>query len=65
MATRKKKVEPVFYPKFTQGTHLIVIEYEDGSTELYWDDEELAREVREVTSEIREAAPWVIKKGKE
>lgn len=52
MATRKKKEQPVFYPKFTQGTHLIVIEYEDGSTELYWDDEALEHEVREAIESV-------------
>ena len=54
MVTRKKTSEPkktkkVVYPKVTEGTHLIVVEYEDGKTELIWDDEALEREVREAT----------------
>jgi hypothetical protein len=52
MATRKKKTESVVYPKITQGTHLIVIEEEDGTTELIWDDEALAREVREAIASV-------------
>ena len=47
----KKKTESTVYPKVTQGTHLIVIEYEDGKTELIWDDEALAREVHEATKD--------------
>ena len=34
------------WPKISQGTHLTVRTYEDGRTELIWDDEALAREVR-------------------
>ena len=53
MATRKKKkTESVVYPKITQGTHLIVIEEEDGTTELIWDDEALAREVHEAIASV-------------
>jgi hypothetical protein len=36
-----------FWPKVNIGSHLTVIEYEDGKTELIWDDEALARDVRE------------------
>ena len=49
MATRKKKLENVDsggWPKIQQGTHLIVKTFEDGSTELIWDDEALLAEVR-------------------
>lgn len=61
MATRKKKntviesadiaemvnVPSGGWPKMNQGTHLTVKTFEDGHTELVWDDEALAREVRE------------------
>ena len=53
MATRKKKVEELVnvpsngWPKMNQGTHLTVKTFEDGHTELVWDDEQLAKEVRE------------------
>ena len=52
MATRKKKDPgtlsglPKDYPYVTIGTHLIVTEYEDGRTELTWDDEALLQEVK-------------------
>jgi hypothetical protein len=54
MATRKKKTEELSpnvesggWPKMQQGTHLTVKTFEDGSTELVWDDEQLLKEVRE------------------
>jgi hypothetical protein len=50
MATKKKTT----YPKVTVGTHLTVTEYEDGRTELVWDDKQLLKEVREA---IKSAAP--------
>lgn len=49
MATRKKKdanVPAGGWPKITQGTHLTVKTFEDGRTELVWDDEALLNEVR-------------------
>jgi hypothetical protein len=50
MATRKKKeignVPSGGWPKITQGTHLTVKTFEDGKTELIWDDEALLSEVR-------------------
>jgi hypothetical protein len=54
MATRKKKLENVpsgGWPIVTQGTHLIVKTFEDGHTELIWDDEALLNEIREATAE--------------
>jgi hypothetical protein len=50
MATRKKKEANVplgGWPKIQQGTHLTVKTFEDGRTELQWDDEQLLKEVRE------------------
>jgi hypothetical protein len=46
MATRKKKTDDV-WPKITKGTHLTVTTYENGRTELAWDDKALRREIRE------------------
>lgn len=61
MATRKKKelsnVPSGGWPKIVQGTHLTVKTFEDGHTELVWDDDALLAEVRaaiasaEVTAE--------------
>jgi len=58
MATRKKKTDKEQlsntpsngWPKINQGTHLTVKTFEDGHTELIWDDEQLLKEVIEVTS---------------
>jgi malate synthase len=52
MATRKKKIEkPVNmpaggWPQINQGTHLTVKTFEDGRTELVWDDAALLNEVK-------------------
>lgn len=45
MATQKKKSDA--WPKVVVGSHLTVTTYENGKTELLWDDEALARDVRE------------------
>ena len=34
------------WPKITVGSHLTVYTFEDGRTELVWDDEQLLKEVR-------------------
>lgn len=53
MATRKKKIEETpnvdnrGWPKIQQGTHLTVKTFEDGRTELVWDDEQLLKEVQD------------------
>jgi hypothetical protein len=55
MATRKKKLENVSsggWPKISQGSHLTVKTFEDGRTELVWDDEQLLKEVREATASV-------------
>lgn len=41
------------YPYVTIGTHLTVIEYENGKTELKWDDEALLRDVRNAIASIK------------
>ena len=35
------------WPKITQGSHLTVKTFEDGRTELIWDDDVLLNEVRD------------------
>lgn len=56
MATRKKKdkIQSVSesWPKVTQGSHLTVTEYEDGSVDMVWDDEALARDVRNAIASL-------------
>ena len=40
------------WPQISQGTHLTVKTFEDGSTELVWDDEQLLKEVREAIASV-------------
>jgi len=51
MATRKKKTDDT-WPKITIGSHLTVTTYENGRTELKWDDEALARDVAEALAGV-------------
>jgi regulator of sigma D len=41
-----------FWPKVEIGTHLAVIQYEDGTYEMYWDDDKLLEEVREAIASV-------------
>jgi hypothetical protein len=53
MATKKlKNVASEGWPKISQGTHLTVKTFEDGRTELIWDDEQLLKEVKEATASV-------------
>ena len=47
------------WPIISQGTHLTVKTYEDGSTELIWDDEQLLKEVREALASVKTVKPAV------
>jgi type IV secretory pathway VirD2 relaxase len=56
MATKKlKNVEANGWPKINQGSHLTVKTFEDGSTELIWDDEALMRDVQEAIASVASA----------
>ena len=75
MATRKKKTTVIEsadvaemsnksssgWPKISQGTHLTVKTFENGHTELIWDDEALLSEVRTAieSAELAEMKPAV------
>lgn len=57
MATTRKKKETVNvpsggWPVINQGTHLTVKTFEDGRTELVWDDEALLNEVRAAIASV-------------
>lgn len=60
MATRKKKVNPdltgvtelINEKRVVKGSHLTVTTHPDGRTELEWDDEALARDVREAIASV-------------
>lgn len=55
MATKKlKNVASEGWPKISQGTHLTVKTFEDGRTELVWDDEQLLKEVKEATASVKQ-----------
>ena len=41
------------YPIVTKGSHLTVTTYEDGRTELEWDDEALMRDVQEAIAGVQ------------
>ena len=42
------------WPKMNQGTHLTVKAFEDGRTELIWDDEQLLKEVQEAIASVEQ-----------
>lgn len=66
MATRKKKLENIpsgGWPIINQGTHLTVKTFEDGSTELIWDHDQLLKEVREAIASV-DSVEIKPKKGK-
>jgi len=54
MATKKKLAnQPANgWPKISQGTHLTVKTFEDGSTELIWDHDQLLKEVQEAIASV-------------
>lgn len=46
--TKSSKIKSTeVWPKVVKGSHLTVTTFENGQTELVWDDEALAKEVRE------------------
>ena len=58
MATKKpKNVASNGWPKINQGTHLTVKTFEDGSTELIWDDEALLKEVQDAILKAESVIP--------
>jgi hypothetical protein len=67
MARKKIQLAEVnSLPIVTKGSHLTVTTYPDGRTELEWDDEALAREVREAirSVELANMKPAVRAKSK-
>ena len=55
MATKKlKNVASDGWPKMNQGSHLTVKTFEDGSTELVWDDDRLLEEVRQAIASVEQ-----------
>ena len=54
MARTKKleNVESGGWPKVNQGSHLTVLTYEDGRTELQWDHDALMRDVQAAIASV-------------
>ena len=53
--SKKKSAEAKLteaWPKVVVGNHLTVTTYEDGRTELTWDDEALLKEVQEAIASV-------------
>jgi hypothetical protein len=59
MVTKKKEANKPSggWPKINQGTHLTVKTFEDGKTELIWDDEALLNEVRNAILKAESTIP--------
>jgi hypothetical protein len=69
MATKKKSapkenVPAGGWPKITQGSHLTVIEHENGRRELRWDDEALMRDVRDAILKAESVIPAAVEEPK-
>ncbi len=52
--TKKSKKET--WPKVVVGSHLTVTTYENGKTDLVWDDAALARDVQNALTEYEKSA---------
>jgi hypothetical protein len=64
MVRKKKVVKTEVWPKVDKGTHLTVYTYENGSTELVWDDDALLDQVRKAIASVKKPAKKVNKKAK-
>lgn len=58
-----EKTKKAKWPKITTGSHLTVITHENGKTELKWDDEALARDVRNAILKYESTIPVAEKKS--
>ena len=56
-AKPKAKKSKESWPRVVKGSHLTVITHENGRTELEWDDEALARDVREAIAKAESKIP--------
>ncbi len=63
--TKLKNVDSGGWPKITQGTHLTVKTFEDGRTELIWDDAQLLKEVQEAIASVTVTEAKPKRKSKE
>jgi len=67
-APKKKDIEVNVpsggWPVISQGTHLTVKTFEDGSVELIWDDAQLLKEVQEAIASYEQIESVTPKKTK-
>ena len=63
--SKLKNVDSGGWPKINQGTHLTVKTFEDGRTELIWDDEQLLKEVKEAIASVSTTEAKPKRKSKE
>jgi hypothetical protein len=56
-SSKKVNVPANDWPHITEGSHLKVIEHENGRRELQWDDEALMRDVRAVILKAESVIP--------
>jgi hypothetical protein len=54
MVRKKKEVKTEVWPIVDKGSHLTVYTYENGSTELVWDDDALMNDVRKAIASVGE-----------
>jgi hypothetical protein len=56
MVRKKKVIKNEVWPNVNKGSHLTVYTYENGSTELVWDDDALMNDVRKAISSVKKPA---------
>ena len=64
MVRKKKEVKTEVWPIVDKGSHLTVYTYENGSTELVWDDDALMNDVRKAIASVGEPVKKSNKKSK-
>jgi hypothetical protein len=56
MVKKKKVAKTEVWPNVDKGSHLTVYTYENGSTELVWDDDALMNDVRKAIASVKKPA---------
>jgi hypothetical protein len=64
MVRKKKEVKTEVWPIVDKGSHLTVYTYENGSTELVWDDDALMNDVRKAIASVKNPTKKSNKKAK-
>jgi len=64
MVRKKKEVKTKVWPIVDKGSHLTVYTYENGSTELVWDDDALMHDVRKAIASVKNPTKKSVTKKK-